>query len=264
MVLGRLQRLAIFPSFAALPDPRAAAGLAGIERWTLPTRAGEVEAWFLPAHGASADRPAPAVMFAHGNAELIEYWARELEPYRAMGVSVLLPEYRGYGRSAGRPSERGIVKDFVQFHDRLAERPDVDGARIVFHGRSIGGGVVCGMARHRRPAAMILMSTFTSVATLAARYLLPRRLVTDPFDNEEVLRTLDVPVLLVHGRRDRLVPASHAHELAALAPQARLVLCDAEHNDCPPDWPQFWDEVRAFLDDHDLLDGTPTPRASAL
>ncbi|MFW6050650.1 MAG: alpha/beta hydrolase [Myxococcota bacterium] len=264
MVLGRLQRLAVFPRFAALPDPHPGEGVRGLERWHVEIPSGRVEGWYLPAPGASTDDPAPAVLFAHGNAELIDYWATILEAYRSMGISVLLPEYRGYGRSAGRPSERAIVEDFVRFHDQLAARPEVDASRLIFHGRSIGGGVVCGLARHRTPRALILMSTFTSVADVARRYLLPRALVSDPFDNAEVLAKLDVPVLLLHGRRDRIVPAAHGKTLASLCPRARLVLCDADHNDCPPDWPAFWEEVRGFLAQAGVLDARPAQLDSAL
>src|SRR5688572_30832441 len=126
-------------------DPRAGEGIAGLER----LHVGPVEGWFLPAYGVAAGRPGPAVIFAHGNAEIIDPYALELEPYRRMGVSVLLPEFRGYGRSGGEPSEEGITDDFVAFHDLLAARPDVDPSRIVFHGRSLGGGVVCALAARR-------------------------------------------------------------------------------------------------------------------
>lgn len=256
MVLGPLQRLFVFPSFAAVPDPRAGEGVRGLEKWSLETEDGAVEAFFLPAPGATADRPLPAVVFAHGNAELIDYWVDTLDRYRSFGLSVLLPEYRGYGRSAGRPTERGIVGDFVRFYDRLSDRPDVDSSRIVFHGRSIGGGVVCGLARQRPPAAMILSSTFTSVARIARRYGLPRRFVLDPFDNEEVLCALDVPVLLVHGRRDRIVPLAHGQRLCDIAKDAELLLYDADHNDCPPDWARFWRDVETFLARARILDSS--------
>lgn len=248
MVLG-LQRWMLFPRFACVALPNAGDGVDDLHRMWLHTDEGDVEAWFLPAPGASAERPAPAVVFAHGNAELIEYWPEQLEPYRRMGVSLFLPEYRGYGRSAGTPSERTITDDFVRFYDRLVERPEVDVSRIVFHGRSLGGGVVCQLAAHRRPAALILQSTFTSVADVARRWLVPRRFVLDPFDSLKVVRTLGVPTLLVHGRRDTLIPLSHAQALHRAAPGSRLVVYDADHNDCPPDWNPFWEEVRAFLAD---------------
>jgi pimeloyl-ACP methyl ester carboxylesterase len=252
-VLG-LQRAMLFPRYAAPPLADAGEGIPGLERLFLDTDDGRVEAYFIPGDGVDAAHAGPMVLFAHGNAELIDYWPNELRAYREMGVSVLLPEYRGYGRSAGSPSERAIREDFERFYDLAAARPDVDRTRIVFHGRSLGGGAVCALARTRTPRAIVLQSTFTSVADMARRYLVPRFLVLDPFDSLEVVRGLDVPVLVVHGRRDSIVPVEHAHELARAAKHAKLVLLDADHNDCPPDWRAFFAEVEAFLRDASLLE----------
>jgi fermentation-respiration switch protein FrsA (DUF1100 family) len=243
-LLWAIQRRLVFPRHMVQPERGAGDGIEGLER----LRLGEVEAWFLPGDGSGAQRPAPAVIFAHGNAELIDPYARELEPYRRMGVSVLLPEFRGYGRSGGEPSQEGITGDFVRFYDLLAARPDVDRSRIVFHGRSLGGGVVCALAAERPPAALILLSTFTSVADMAyASFFVPRFLVKDPFDNLAVLEKLDRPVLIVHGRRDDVVPYAHAERLARVAPRATRVSYDCAHNDCPPDARAYWDDVRSFL-----------------
>lgn len=247
-----LQRLFIFPRFTTVASARGLADLDG-ERWTLEIDDGEVEAAFLPGRGVSEAAPGPAVVFAHGNAELIEQWPAAMEAYRELGVSVLLPEYRGYGRSAGRPSQQAIVGDFARFYDRLAGHPCVDPHRTFFHGRSIGTGVVCALAKERRPRALILTSPFTSVAAMAKRFLFPPGLIVDRFDNAQALADLEVPTLIYHGHRDRLIPKSHAERLAAIAPRARLVLCDADHNDCPPDWKVFLDHVRELLVDTGVI-----------
>lgn len=240
-------RMALFPRFAAVALPRAGEGVDNLHRMWLKTNQGDVESWLILGDGVSAESPGPVVVFAHGNAELIEYWPEQLAPYLRMGVSVYLPEYRGYGRSAGTPSERAITDDFVRFHDLLVARPEVDGSRIAYHGRSLGGGAVCQLASHRPPAALILMSTFTSVCDIAKRYMVPRRLWLDPFDSLPVVQRLGVPTLIVHGHRDTLIPVEHARSLHRAAPGSRLVLYDADHNDCPPDWTPFWNEVRSFL-----------------
>ena len=248
-----LARLFLFPRFAVRPDPRAGVGLRGLERLWHESDEGRVEAWFLPGDGVSAQSPGPVVVFAHGNAELIEQWPEVLEPYRRMGVSLLLPEYRGYGRSAGTPSERAIRDDLLAFFQRLVDRPDVDAGRIVLHGRSLGGGAVCALAAEHTPAALILQSTFTSVPDVARRWLVPRLLLPDRFESLPIVRRLDCPVLVVHGRRDRVVPFSHGQVLAQASPRARLVSYDADHNDCPPDWDSFWAEVAAFLREARIL-----------
>jgi fermentation-respiration switch protein FrsA (DUF1100 family) len=248
-LLWSLQRRLIFPRHLVRPDPRAGEGIAGLER----LHVGETEGWLLPGDGVSADRPGPAVLFAHGNGELIDHWPAELEPYRRLGVSVLLAEYRGYGRSGGEPSEEGITEDYVAFYELLAARPEIDPARLVFHGRSLGGGVVCALAARRPPAALVLQSTFTSIADLARAFGVPRFLVRDPFDNLAVLPQLDRPVLIVHGTRDDVIPFSHAEALAKAARRPTRVSYDCRHNDCPPDPVRFWEDVRSFLEGQGVL-----------
>jgi len=253
LLMFSIQRMLIFPRHLIPAPPVSAAEMTGIERLWIETPEGPVEGWFLPGRAVSAARPGPAVLFAHGNAELIDFWPNEMYPYRAMGVSVLLAEFRGYGRSAGSPSQAAITEDFVKFHDWLAARPEVDRTRIIFHGRSIGGGAVTGLALQRPPAAMILQSTFSSIRELSRRYLVPAFLVSDPFDNLSVLKSLDCPVLLFHGRHDAIIPYAHAEQLCAAARRAQLITYDCDHNDCPPDWLRFFREIETFLRAQQLL-----------
>lgn len=255
-MLTRLQRFFIFPRQWAGPVPPGPPALEGLVPLEVPSEAGPVEGWLLVGQGRSAARPGPAVIFGHGNAELIDHWPAELEPYRQMGLSVLLPEYRGYGRSPGAPSEAAITADLVRFHDLLATRPEVDRTRIVLHGRSIGGGAVCALARARPPAALVLQSTFTSLVEVARRFLLPGFLVKDRFENRAVVETLTCPVLILHGDRDELIPFGHAEALQAAARAGRLVtLPGGDHNICPSAWPGFWAEVRRLLVEAKVLDG---------
>jgi fermentation-respiration switch protein FrsA (DUF1100 family) len=243
-----LQRRLLFPRAGLrAPDPPTVS-FPGLQRLWLDTEAGRVEAWYMPGAGRSAAQPGPAVIFAHGNGEVIDDWATPLRPYVWRGVGVLLPEYRGYGRSAGRPSQAALTDDFVRFYDLLAARPEVDSRRVVLHGRSLGGGVVAALAQRRRPAALVLTSTFTSVPAMARRFLLPRFLVRDPFDTLAFLRQHEGPVLIMHGRHDTLIPYRHAVALAAAAPHARLVSVDAGHNDFPVQSPRVWREIFALLE----------------
>lgn len=254
VLIARLQRALLFHPDAAPTDASIADRVPGLERWWHQSDEGPVEAWFVPGDGASAERPGPAVIYAHGNAEVIDPLPLWLAPYRAMGISVLLPEFRGYGRSAGAPSERAIREDLVAFHDRLAARPEVDASRIALHGVSLGGGAVTQLARERRPAAMILQSTFTSVADVAWElYRAPRIFIVDRFDTLCVLRDTDTRALIVHGRRDTLIPFAHAERLHHAMPRSVLLACDAGHNDLPPPELDYWGEIRRFLEDSAVL-----------
>jgi pimeloyl-ACP methyl ester carboxylesterase len=246
-LLSGFQRRLFFPGQFQEASPEAGEDIPGLERWWHDGGQGPVEAWFLPGQQVSAHRPGPAVIFAHGNAELIDDWPGQLEHYGRLGVSVLLPEYRGYGRSAGAPSQKNITKDFIAFYDRLVARPDVDGQRIIYHGRSLGGGVLCALALSRPPAALILMSTFTSLVDVVRDNVpLPSWLISDPFDNMATLRSYQGPALIIHGRHDELIaPAQAERNAATLGTQ--VIWHDAGHNDWLEHWPSAQREIESFL-----------------
>ena len=242
-----LQRRFLFPRYMVSRYTPSAQSLPGLVKLWIDTDAGRVEGWLLPGDGVDADHPGPAVIFAHGNAESIDLAAEGLLPYCPRGISVLLPEYRGYVRSAGSPSQAAITSDYTAFYDLLADRPEVDRDRIFLHGRSVGGGVVCALGAKRRPAALILQSPFTSVRNMAKRMLFPPFLIFDPFDNAKVLAAYDGPVLIQHGRYDDVVPHSHGQALHDIAPNSQLLLYDCGHNDFPIDTDAYWQDVQSFL-----------------
>lgn len=241
------QRQVLFPRYM-IPDPGVTdTERLGIEVLWLETSFGKVEAWFQPPAAGPAAAPAPAVIFAHGNGELIDFWPPMLERFTGMGVGLLLVEYPGYGRSAGSPSQAAIAETFTRAYDRLVSRPEVDPARIVLFGRSLGGGAVCELTLTRPARAIILMSCFKSVRAFAIRYLAPAFLIRDPMDNLAAVRRFEHPVLVIHGRFDEVIPFGHGQALAAAAPNGKMIAYDAGHNDCPPDWGLFWRDVETFL-----------------
>lgn len=225
------------PVSAQIPGALAAAG--GESIW-LDVGGHRVEAWFLPAR---ATGPAPLILNTHGNGELIDQWAGNVTPLRDAGIGVLLVEYPGYGRSEGSPSEKSITATMLAAYDWAVADPRVDPARIVAHGRSMGGGAAGRLVKHRRVAALVLESTFTSLGDMVRAAGVPDFLVTNRIDTLEVLRGYAGPVLVIHGEHDGIIPASHARTLAAASPRARLVIQDCGHNDCPPPW----ELVRGFL-----------------
>lgn len=243
-----LERAMLFPR--SLPPPLEVdqgAAIPGLERWWREIPGGRVEAWFLPAPGASAEAPGPLVLYGHGNGGTIDHVAPTLLPYLELGVSVLLPEYRGHGRSDGRPSQSAITVDIGVFLDRALVRPEVDPERVIFHGRSLGGGAVCSVARRFPPAALLLESTFTGVRRRGRELFGPLAwLVHNPFDSLAFVERFDGPVLVIHGELDEVIPFAHGQALALVAPRGRLVSRQAHHADLPRDR-RYWDEVEALL-----------------
>lgn len=249
-LVRRTQRDALFRAEQAETRPEAADEIEGLERWWLDLDEGRVEAWYLPPVPART-APGPAVIVAHGNAETIDEWAARIGPYREMGLAVLLPEYRGYGRSGGEPSEAAILDDFARFYDRLVERPEVDPLRVVLHGYSLGGGVAGVLSDRRRTAALILESTFTNVPDLASRWMAPIGAISDRFDTRDVLMGSSTPTLILHGVNDDLIPFQHAVELDRVAWDSRLVAFEADHE--LPRGEAYWRHVRAFLEETAVL-----------
>jgi fermentation-respiration switch protein FrsA (DUF1100 family) len=242
-----LQRQLMFPR-GMIPTPSSSGpALPGLEKIWLNVESGNVETWYIPPIFNGGSGSAPAVIFAHGNGELIDFWPEELSEFTRLGMAVLLVEYPGYGRSAGSPSQGSITEAFIAAYDVLASRKDIDPSRIVFFGRSLGGGAVCALAAERPSAALILMSTFTATRAFAKRYLAPPFIVRDPFDNLSIIKNYPAPVLIIHGRHDTIIPYSHGIALSNAAQKGQLVTYEAGHNDCPPDWEMFWRQIQSFL-----------------
>jgi fermentation-respiration switch protein FrsA (DUF1100 family) len=233
-LLARLERAWLFPGSQAALAPGALERAGGQSIW-LEHEAGRSEAFWLPAHGPEV--PGPLLLYAHGNGELIDHWVSEWEPARNAGVSVLLVEYPGYGRSAGRPSQRSVSAAMRAAYDWSVRQAAVDARRVVGHGRSLGGGAVCQLARERALAALVLESTFTSVRDVARGLGFPGFLVADPFESLEVVRRFAGAVLILHGERDEVIPFAHAEALHAAAPGSELHRLACGHNDCPRPWP---------------------------
>lgn len=237
----RLERELLFPATARRGDARMFDRLTDAERIWLDRDGDRVECWLLRAPALSG---APLVVFAHGNGELIDDWAAPMARLRDRGVHVGLVEYRGYGRSEGVPAESAIVGDFEAGVARLKEVAGVTDDRIVYLGRSLGGGVMCGLAAIRPPALLVLASTFRSVPSLAkSLFGIPGFVITNRFDNEAMLRTYDGPLHISHGTHDELIPYAHAEALLAARGEGTLLSRPCGHNDWPLDWEDWLDEL---------------------
>ena len=247
-LLFLFQRHLLYPRSMAVTLPESSLKSLPLQRQWITVGNFRCESWYVaPAGPHAGAEPVPVAVLAHGNAETIDTMVDEFLPLRKLGMGILLVEYPGYGRSGGTPSQQRIREVYTAAYDALAARPGVDDRRIVFIGRSLGGGVVCDLSRERPPAAIVLISTFTSVRSFAVRYLAPGALVRDPFDNVAALQQYSGPVLIIHGRRDNIISYRHALDLHRAVPNSRLITYPCAHNDCPPDRRQFWADLTGFL-----------------
>ncbi len=215
----------------------------------------QTEGWFILGDGRSAQSQGPAVIYFHGNGERIYECLHynEIQNYLRSGISVLLPEYRGYGRSQGHPSEKGITEDALKFYQLLIVKPEVKESKIIFHGKSLGGGVAAALAANNEPAAMILESTFTSVASFTNQYGVPSLLCRHPFRTDRRIASLDCPILILHGNRDQVIPVAHGRQLHKLANNSEYVEWEKGHNDPAPDWEAYWKTIWSFLLKNDVM-----------
>lgn len=204
----------------------------GYETWWQTMRDGtRVEGCWLPAKGAGPETPAPAVIVFHGNGELIDDSRDFAEVWHELGASVLLVEYRGYGRSDGAPGITACEDDSKEWFDRVAATPGVRPGLVLTHGFSLGGVFAAELAGARPVAGLVLEGTVSSLREAARDRRIWLLLTTERFDAEAVLRALDptVPVLLTHGRRDDVVPFRHQALLAAARPGAVVVADEHDH-----------------------------------
>ena len=182
----------------------------------------------------SAVEPPATLLFCHGNAGNVSHRLDNVAGLLRAGFQVLLFDYRGYGHSSGMPSERGLYRDAATAWAHLVERADTAHAPRVIFGRSLGGAVAVDLATRVGADALIIESTFTSVHTMT-RLLFPLPLPALPvkYDSLSKIDQLRMPLLVIHGERDELIPFSEGRALfeAAPEPKAWYPIRGAGHND---------------------------------
>jgi uncharacterized protein len=188
------------------------------------------------------------VLYFGGNAEEV---SGMLGPVAAElpGAAWLLTDYRGYGASAGSPSEQNLVSDALRWYDH--EVRELKPARVFVFGRSLGSGVAVALAARRPLAGVILVTPFDSLLAVAKRHypFLPvSRLLKHRFDSIALAPGLEAPMLCLIAGADELIPPVHAERLyeAWRGPKRKLVLAGAPHGD-PDSGPGFWPAIRRFV-----------------
>ncbi|NIM19681.1 MAG: alpha/beta fold hydrolase [Candidatus Latescibacteria bacterium] len=186
--------------------------------------------WFIPLENARA-----CVLFCHGNAGNISHRLDSIRIFRALGLAIFIFDYRSYGRSGGRISEMGLYADARAARRFLVEEEEIDPARIVYFGRSLGSALVVELATHHLPLALIAESCFTSIPDLGRKVYpwLPVRLLSRiHYDSTMRVAGLTCPKLFIHSREDEIVPFSLGRRLFELAPEPKTFLeISGTHNE---------------------------------
>jgi abhydrolase domain-containing protein 17 len=170
------------------------------------------------------------ILYSHGNAEDLGLVSPLLARVREWGFSVFAYDYRGYGTSQGRPSERGVYADVDAAYAYLTRTLAIPSERIIVYGRSVGGGPAVDLAVRQPVAGLVLESAFITAFRVLTRVpLLP----IDEFRNLDKIGRVRCPVLVMHGMEDDIVPVTHGRRLFAAArePKRALWVAGAGHND---------------------------------
>ena len=231
------EKLIYFPSGDIEATP-AALGLR-YEELTLVTSDGyELHAWFLPSPAVPANSGGDryTILMCHGNAGNISHRLdRTLLMHSNLGTDVLLFDYRGFGKSSGRPNESGTYDDVRTAYRYLVDERGIPESRIVLLGESLGAAVALQLATEVDAAGLVLEAPFTSIRDMAqAVYpFLPNRWVRTRYDNIEKIPALDMPLLVVHGTEDLTVPFVQGKRLfeAANEPKVFVPVEGAGHSD---------------------------------
>lgn len=207
---------------------------------------------YIPAVERATAAKSPVIIFAHGNAELAEQWIEGFSPLAEAGIGVMLVEYPSYAGASGKPSLDNMRQMMLDAYAVVAEKPEIDANSIISHGRSLGGGAACLLAEAKPVAALVLESTFATLEQLVGELRYPSRFLKDKYDNAGVLKKLDIPVMIYHGRQDELIAVEHAQQLHKAAKQSELILQDCDHNSCP----RPWEELLSFLGKHGIFNSS--------
>jgi len=206
-------------------------GLTGFSEQILKTSDDvTIQTWYKP-----AQPNVPTVVYFHGNALHMGNRAGIYSAFANKGFGVLAVSYRGYGKSEGKPTERGLYKDARRSIKFLTDTQQIPNDKIILYGESLGTGVAVQMATEQNFAALVLQAPYTSVVNRAAEiyWFFPVHFImNDKFDSIGKIGSVKSPVLIFHGELDATIPIHHGKTILAAAhePKKGIFFPDVEHN----------------------------------
>ena len=189
----------------------------------------KLSGWWIPAEDQIA-----VVLFFHGNGGNVSHFLDLVAVWNRMGLTTFSVDYRGYGMSAGYPTEEGTYRDAAAAWKYLTAQRSIEPQNIIIYGKSLGGSVAAWLARERTPGMLIVDSSFTRIAAVG-RDLFPWApaglVLGNAYNTEEYIRSVKCPVLIIHSRDDEMIRFHHGQELYEAAPEPKEFLpVSGSHN----------------------------------
>jgi len=210
--------------------------------------------WFVPGKKSSPDEDLHTLLWFHGNAGNINHRLGNIKMlHERVPVNVFIIDYRQYGRSEGKISEKGTYIDAGAALAHLHSRKEINQEKIIFFGRSLGSAVAVELALKEKCRALILETPFTSILEMGKKlypFLPVSLLLKTKYDSLSKIRNIKVPILIMHGDKDDLVPFEHGKRLYDMAnePKEFYTIPGAGHNDTHiVGGDEYFDVIRNFV-----------------
>ncbi len=210
--------------------------------------------WFVPGKKTSPDTDLHTLLWFHGNAGNINRRLDNIKMiYERVPVNVFIIDYRQYGRSEGKVSEQGTYLDARAALAYLHSRKEINREKIIFFGRSLGSAVAVELALNEKCRALILETPFTSILEMGKKlypFLPVSLLLKTKYDSLAKIRNIKVPILVMHGDKDALVPFEHGKRLYDMAnePKEFYTIPGAGHNDTHiVGGDEYFDVIKEFV-----------------
>ena len=230
-IYPRIENSIVFYPSGPLDDTPGKHGLTHTEVYFETADGQRLHGWFFPLEDQS-----PVILCCHGNAGNISHRLENVRLLVEQGLQVFIFDYRGYGRSTGKPSEKGLYLDGLAAYDYLISTQQIAPDAVIPFGRSLGAAVALEIALHRMVKSVIIEGAFTSTREMARTmplFYLVSFVVPSHYNSAEKIRRITVPILVVHAQRDEIVPYSMGERLFAGAnePTFFYPVEGATHND---------------------------------
>ena len=181
----------------------------------------KLNGWFI-----KAPQTRSTLLFFHGNAGNISHRLEKIMMFHKLGLNVFIIDYRGYGKSRGRPSEQGLYKDAIAAYNYLLTRQDVDPNKIICYGDSLGGVVAVDLATKKKVATLVVDSAFSSASDISKMIFpfVPAFLLTTKMDSATKVKGITIPKLFIHSSNDEIIPFKLGKKLFDAAAQPKEFL----------------------------------------